>query len=361
MLKILDRYIIREFSKLFITITITFIALYVVVDFFSKSRMLLSNNATITQIASYFVYSIPMIISLTLPSAVLLATLMTYGSFSKFNEITAMKANGISLYRISLPALIFAGVIAVFLFFFSELITPASIQKTEHIIKIDVQKRQTLGFFKQNEIWYRSDNAIYNFKLFDTANNTLHGVTINYLNLDDFTLKMRIDAQSAQWKDGQWIFHNLLTTTFDGKNYPVLERSPEKIIYMPEKPDDFKIIQKDAEKMGYFELRKYAQKIQNEGYDVTRYKADLHGKIAFPFVTVILVFIGVFFSLRSERSGGIMQSVGMGIFIGFSYFIIHAYGISLGRSGVIFPFLGAWAANIVFIGASSYLFYKART
>jgi lipopolysaccharide export system permease protein len=87
----------------------------------------------------------------------------------------------------------------------------------------------------------------------------------------------------------------------------------------------------------------------------------LHGKIAFPFVTVILVFIGVFFSLRSERSGGVMQSVGMGILIGFSYFIINAYGISLGRSGMIFPILGAWAANIVFIGVSSYLFYKART
>ncbi len=361
MLNILDRYIIREFSKLFATIIVTFIALYLVVDFFAKSRMLLSNNATITQIASYCVYSIPMIVSLTLPSAVLLATLMTYGSFSKFNEITAMKANGISLYRISLPALIFAGVIAVFLFFFNELITPASIQKTEHIIKIDVQKRPALGFFKQNEIWYRSENAIYNFKLFDTTKNILHGVTINYLNMEDFSMKMRIDAQKAQWKDGQWVFHNLLTTIFDGKNFPVLERSPEKIIYLPEKPDDFKIIQKDAEKMGYFELRKYTKKIQNEGFDVTRYKADLQGKIAFPFVTVILVFIGVFFSLRSERSGGVMQSVGMGIFIGFSYFIIHAYGISLGRSGMVYPFLGAWAANIVFIGASAYLFYKVRT
>lgn len=360
-MKILDKYIIREFVKLFITIIITFIALFIVVDFFAKSRMLLSNNATITQVTSYIVYSIPWIISLTLPSAVLLSTLMTYGSFSKFNEITAMKANGISLYRISLPALIFAGIIAVFLFFFSELITPASVQKKEHIIKIDIQKRPTLGSLKQNEIWYRSENAIYNFKLFDPTKNTLHGVTINYLNMEDFTLKMRIDAQKAQWKDGQWIFHNLLTTVFDGNSYPVLERSSEKIINLPEKPDDFKIIQKDAEQMGYFELRKYAQKIQNDGYDITRYKADLQGKIAFPFVTVILVFIGVFFSLRSERSGGVMQSVGMGIFIGFSYFIIHAYGISLGRSGMIYPLLGAWAANIVFIGASAYLFYKVRT
>jgi lipopolysaccharide export system permease protein len=310
--------------------------------------------------ASYFFYSIPIIISIVLPFAVLLATLMSYGSLSKHNEITALKANGISLYRISFPVLIFAAVIAIFLFYFSELITPASIQKTENIIKFDVQKQQKLGFFKQNEIWYRSANAIYNFKIFDVNTNTLRGVTINYLN-PDFTLNMRIDAKSAEWDNDHWIFHNLLITTFDSNNIPVLERAEEKIINIPERPDNFKIIQKDAEKMGYFELRKYVKKIQAEGYDVTRYLVDLQGKIAFPIVTIILVFIGVFFSLRSERSGGVMQSIGMGILIGASYWIIHAFSMSLGRSGTLSPFIAAWAANILFISAALVLFHKART
>jgi lipopolysaccharide export system permease protein len=120
-----------------------------------------------------------MIISLIIPPAVLLATLMAYGSLSKFSEITAMKANGISLYRITFPALIFAAFMALVLFYFTELITPASIQKTEHIEKIDIQKQQTLGYFKQNELWYRGNDAIYNFKMFDVSNDTLRGITIN--------------------------------------------------------------------------------------------------------------------------------------------------------------------------------------
>jgi len=360
-LKILDKYIIREFCKLFIIISVSFILLYLIGDFFEKIRMFLSNKASITQVFSYFFYSIPMIISLTLPSSVLLATLMTYGSFSKYNEITAMKANGISIYRISLPALSFAVVIAVFLFFFSELITPASAQKAEHILKSEVQKRHSLGFFKQSEIWYRSEKAIYNIKLFDVNNDTLHGVTINYLNFDDFTLTTRIDARSATWENGQWIFHDLLVTRFDENNYPLLERFKEKIIYLPEKPNDFKTIQKEAEKIGFFELRKYIKKIQADGYNITRYKTDFHGKVAFPFVTIILVFIGVFFSIRSERTGGVMQSLGMGIFIGFSYWIVHAFCMSLGKSGMLPPFIGAWAANFLFTSASFYLFYKVRT
>jgi lipopolysaccharide export system permease protein len=285
---------------------------------------------------------------------------MAYGSLSKFSEITAMKANGISLYRITFPALIFAALMALVLFYFTELITPASIQKTEYIEKIDIKKQQTLGYFKQNELWYRSNDAIYNFKMFDVSNDTLHGITINYLN-NDFTLRMRIDAKSAEWKGNNWVFHDFLTTHFDDNNVPILEWSKEKIINLPEKPSDFKVIQKDAEKMGYFELRKYVNKIQAEGYDVTRYLVYLQGKIAFPFVIIIMIFIGISFSLRSERSGGIMQSVGIGIFIGFSYFSVHALSMSLGLSGKIPAILAAWGANILFSAIAAVLFYRVRT
>ncbi len=359
-MKLLDKYILKEFLRFFIVICITFIALYLIIDFFGKVRMFLSNNATIIQILTFFLYSIPMIISNILPPAVLLATLMAYGSLSKFSEITAMKANGISLYRISLPALMFAAVMAVALFYFTEMITPASLQKTEYMEKVVIQKQQTMGYFKQNEIWYRGTDSIYNFKMFDVSNDSLRGITINYLN-NDFTLRMRIDAKSAQWKDNTWVFYDLLTTEFDSNNSPTLEWSNEKIVNIPEKPNDFKIVQKDAEKMGYFELKKYVNKIQKEGYDVTRYLVYLQGKIAFPFVIIIMIFIGVSFSLRSERSGGIMQSVGIGIFIGFSYFYVYALCMSLGLSGRIPALIAAWGANVIFSIAAAILFYRMRT
>lgn len=337
-----------------------FIALFLIVDFFERIRMFLSNNASIAQMASYFLFSIPLIISYVVPPSVLLATLMTFSSLSRFNEITAIKANGVNIYRITLPILIIASIIAVFYFYFTEFITPAAVQKTTYIKKMEVQKQKTLGFFKQNEIWYRGDNAIYNFKMFDIEKNILYGVTINYLN-PDISLMIRIDAQSAEWKNNQWIFHNLLTTRFDEKNNPVLEWSKEKIMNLAEKPDDFKVMQKDVEKMGYFELKQYVHKIQSEGYDVSKYRVDLHGKIAFPLVILILVFLAVPFSLREERSGGIMQSVGIGIMIGFSYWLVHAFFISLGKSEILPAILAAWSANILFGVTAAFLFYKVKT
>jgi lipopolysaccharide export system permease protein len=150
-------------------------------------------------------------------------------------------------------------------------------------------------------------------------------------------------------------------TQFDNKGTPVLEWFQEKIIPLPEKPNDFKIMQKDAEKMGFFDLWKYINKIQKEGYDATRYLVDLHGKLAFPLVTVILVLIGISFSTRSERQGGVMQSVGIGIIIGFSYWIVHAFSMSLGRSGILPSILSAWIANIIFLGAGTILFFRTKT
>ncbi len=359
-MKILDRYILREFLRFFIITCLSFIALYVLVDFFEKIRMFLSNHATPMQIASYFFYLIPMIISLVLPVAILLATLLTYSSLNRFSEITAMKANGISLYRMALPALAVATIVGVFLFFFTELVTPASIYKTEHIVKVEVQGQKSLGFFKQNEIWYRGHNAVYNFKMFDLEKNILRGITINYLN-PDFSLNKRIDAKSAEWKNNQWVFYDYLETTLAPDTPPVLKWAKEKAVNIPEKPDDFKIIQKDAEKMGYFELRRYANKISAEGYDVSRYLVDLQGKLAFPFVCIILVMIGMSFSLRSERRGGLMQSLGIGIFIGVSYWIVHAFFMSLGRSGILPIYIAAWASNIVFGGMAAFLFYRLRS
>ncbi len=359
-MRLLDKYIIKEYVRFFIITLVSFIALFLIVDFFEKIRMFLSNSASLTQMAAYFLFSLPMIISLMLPAAVLLATLMTFSSLSKCSEIIAMKANGISLYRMSLPVLIFVTILGVTLFYFSELITPSSIAKTEHIVMAEVQKQKTFGSFKQNELWYHGDNAIYNFKIFDVSKDTLRGIVINYIN-PDFTLQKRIDAERAEWKNGHWVFHNLLLTHFDNTNTPVLEWSKEKIIPLPEKPSDFKIMQKDAEKMGFFDLRKYVNKIQSEGYDATRYLVDLHGKLAFPFVTLILVLIGISFSTRSERQGGVMQSVGIGIIIGFSYWIVHAFSMSLGRSGILPAILSAWIANILFLAAGATLFFRART
>ena len=359
-MSILDRYISKEFIRMFLLVIASFLSLYLIIDFFERIRMFLSNNASFYQIASYFFFKVPMIISQTMPAAVLLASLLTFGMLSKHSEIIAMKANGVSLYKTSFPVIIISVIVCIFTFLFNEFITPYANQKSEYIKLVEVQTRKKLGSFKQNQMWYRSKDAIYNFNIFDPVTNTLKGITINYLDRN-FALLMRIDAKEAKWENAKWVFHNLLITRFPAGDFSTIERFTSKVVNLPEKPSDFKVVQKDAEKMGYLELKNYIKKIQSEGYDATRYLADLHGKIAFPVISIILAIIGISFSLRSERSGWVAQSIGAGIIIGFSYWIVFAFALSLGRSGTLPPLLAAWTANLVFGFAAAVMFFRVRT
>jgi lipopolysaccharide export system permease protein len=341
-------------------IILSLICLYLIVDFFERIRMFLSNDATASQMVSYFIFNIPMILSQMIPVTFLLSTLLTFGLLSKNSEITAMKANGVSLYRISMPVIILSLFVCLFAFLLAEFITPYSNQKAKHIKLVEVQKRKELGSFKESQIWYKGEKGIYNFTVFDPEKATLKGVKINFLDRD-MNLTKRIDAKEALWNEGKWHFRNIVITTFPEDDFPVLERASSMIIDLPEKPDDFTVVQKDTEEMGFWELRKFVEKVKSEGYDATRYVTDLQGKIAFPLVSLILAFLGVAFSLKSERSGGVAQGIGAGIVIGFSYWIVFAFSMSLGHAGTLPPFIAAWSANILLGAAALLLYIRIRT
>jgi lipopolysaccharide export system permease protein len=356
---ILDRYISREFLRIFFLMIVSFIAVFLIVEFFGRIRMFISNGATFEQMVKFFFYSLPQIISQVIPVAVLLSSLLTFGILSRNLEITALKANGVSLYRIGVPVFIISIVISAFCFFFNEFVVPYSNQMAKHIKLVDVQKKKQGGSFKQNQIWFKSRGAIYNFSFYDYERNIIKGITINYFD-KEFDVEKRIDAKEARWTGENWVFSDLMVTTFSS-GMPSLEKIRSQLVPIPETPADFTSVQKRADEMGYLELRQYIRKIKSEGYAANLYETDLYGKIAFILVNMILVVLGISFSLRSERSGGVAMGFGAGIIIGFSYWIVFALGLTLGRSGTLHPFLAAWTANILFIAASVYLIFKVRT
>jgi lipopolysaccharide export system permease protein len=357
---VLDRYIAREFIMTFCFVLLAFLCLYLVVDFFERIRMFLSNHATLGQIAAYHLYTLPSVVAMMMPACVLLAALISFGLFSRNHEIVAMKANGVSLARMARPVLVIALGACGMNFLLNEFVTPAANWRAEYIKYVEVQKKKEWGAFKENQIWYKSQNAIYNFKLFVPAENRLQGVTISYLD-PQFRLQSRIDAREARWVGDRWELRDVLRTTFAGRDFPAIERLPALVIESAEKPEDLHVVQKSADQMGFRELRNYIRKLRQEGYDATRYETDLQGKIAFVFVSLILALIGVVFPLRSERSGGIAQGIGIGVIIGFSYWLVFAFTLSLGRSGTLPPVVAAWSTNVILGIVAVMMFRKANT
>ncbi len=357
---ILDRYLLRDYLRNMLLITLVFLFLFLTIDFFERIRMFLSNNASLAQMLSYLLLQAPIFFPQILPAVILLASLVTFGNFSRHSEIVALKANGVSLFRFAFPTFVVSVIAAAAVFVFNEWITPYAYNRAEDINYVEIQKRQRPGNFSNGQMWYRGEKGIYNFRMFNADADSMKGITIYYLDRQMNMVK-RLDARSGEWKGGKWIFHDILITRFDSGDFPAISRLKTMTADIPETNHDFKVMQKDAASMGYSELRRYIAKLKAEGYNATRYVVDLHGKIAFPLISVILFAIGFSFSMRSERSGGIARGIGIGLIIGFSYWLIFALGISLGRSGTLPPVLAAWFANIIFGAGSLYLLSTVRS
>jgi lipopolysaccharide export system permease protein len=254
-MSILDKYVAKEFLRVLFLMIVSFIAVFLIVDFFGRIRMFLSNGATFVQMAKYFFYSLPQVIAQVIPVGVLLSSLLTFGMLSRNLEITAMKANGVSLYRISVPIFIMAFFISLFSFYFNEVVVPYANQMVKYVRDIEVQKQKLGGSFKQNQIWYKSKNAIYNFSFYDYERNLIKGITINYFD-QNFGLEKRIDAKEAKWTGNGWTFSDVMVTSFES-GLPSISKSDSMLIDIPETPADFTSVQKKADEMGYLELRDY--------------------------------------------------------------------------------------------------------
>ncbi len=336
-----------------------FILIYFVVDFFARMDTFLEHNAPPTLVFLYYLYQVPGIGLQIFPLGILMATLLGLGILSRNNEITAMKANGISLYRIAFPLLILGIVASGLCFTANEFIVPLSKRQADNILLTQIRKKTRKTFIRNYKVWYRSRNAIYNFQVFNPKNDTLEGITLFEFD-DDFKLKRRTDAKRALWKGDVWHFYDVTIRDFHERKTIQTTRFEEKVIPIPETPDVFKEEQRDTEEMGYNDLRRYIRKIKMGGYDATRYIVDLYAKLSYPFACVIMVFIGIPFSLKTPRSGGVALSIAISIVIGFLYWITLNLSLSLGRSGLFPPQLSAFVPHALFGLAGIYALISIR-
>jgi lipopolysaccharide export system permease protein len=347
--RILSRYIAKEFLKLLSLWTASFFMIFFVVELFERINEIIVHKAPLYFILEYFLYQIPPFLSMTLPFATLLAAMITLGVLARNNEVVAMKAHGISTYRIIVPLLILSTSVTAFILLCNETIVPYSARKANYIWSVKIKQEEERAFFKLNKIWYRGENVIYNIRLLEPKEDLLRGVTIYWFD-EAFNLRQRVDARSARWNGVGWTFYDVAVRDFLPGGEVATETYDERDIPLREKPEDFKKGIKDPNEMTYRDLKVYVEELTREGYDTTRYVVDLHHKVSFPFLTLIMVLMGSPLALAAShgRGGRIAQGVGLSMVIGFVYWAVFAISVALGHSGTFPPFIAAWAPNIFF-------------
>ncbi|UCD84999.1 MAG: LPS export ABC transporter permease LptG [Deltaproteobacteria bacterium] len=354
----ISRYLSREFFRIFLLSIVAFLVLYLIVDLFERMSMLMKYEASLLDAFHYFLYKTPLILFQVIPVAVLLGTLLSLGILNRNNEITALKAGGVSLYRIVLPFLVIGILASGFSFFLNEFIIPDSNRRLKFTEMIRIKKRKSLATIKQNKIYLRSRNSIYNIDFYLPKKNLLQGISI--LRFDrDFRLVQRIDAKRARWNGNVWNFEQGTIRDFRG-SVDRIESFSERVIPFSQTPKDFELVEREPEEMSYGELKKYLKKLKGEGFDTNPYLADLQAKLSFPLINLIIVLIGLPFALQTGRRPGYAKSVGLSILIGFSYWITFAFSLSLGRSGALNPIIAAWAPDILFAASGIFLLTRVH-
>jgi len=347
---ILGRYLVRTYLGMIATCLGAFVAIYLVIDFLERFGKYSRAGAPVKTILVYFLCKIPEIISQTAPMAVLMGTILAIGTLAKNSEITAMRSSGVSLVQIGRPLLVTAACISMILLLLQEFVTPAANERLRYIEQVVVQKKGKAAFFRQNNIWHRDDNLILQAKLFSPETATLAGVTIWDVGRGLIPVA-RLDAATATPASGGWQLHGAIRSSFSQSGGVTVSGKGEEFVKLGLVPADLKVVTQSAEDMGFSALLRYCRTISESGYDATRYLTLLHAKISLPFAALIMAFLGIPFSLRDNRSGGVGLSVGISIVIGFSYFIFNALLLSLGQAGALPPYVAAWAANLLFAGA----------
>ncbi|MBF0525783.1 MAG: LPS export ABC transporter permease LptG [Deltaproteobacteria bacterium] len=354
-MKIITNYALREFTKLFCFCLAAFIAIFLTVDFFEKvDRFAVAKVSTVTMIY-FFLLKIPQILVLMIPVAVLMGIMLCLGILYRNNEITAMKSCGISMNQLAYPFLLVCLLCSLLSFSIDQKIVPHASEVVNRIWELQIEKKPAESFYLNEKIWFRGSNSIYNIQVYQKDKKVFEGVTIYFLD-KDFNLVKRLDAKRAQWVDGKWLFHNGLTQIKDPDGSFRTTRFSVELIDLPEKPSDLEHVIKNSEEMTVAEISNYINKIKTEGYNATRYEVDLHAKIAFPLVSVILGLIGISVALGKGNKGGLAGGIGISIAFSFFYWVFFGFSVSMGYSGLLPPFLSAWLANITFGLFGAYLF-----
>jgi len=360
---ILFRYILREYAKIFFMCLSGLMTIYMVIDFFEKIRRFLRYDSGVVPLLIYFSLKIPAISSQVAPFAVLVATLLTLGLLSRSNEITALRSCGVSLLWMTSPFLIFAGVVAMILLAFSSTIIPLASEKAEEVRLVQIEKKPTPLTVQAAQPWVRvGADELMHIRSIEVGGKTLREVRLFHFDRA-FHLDQIVEADEAHYTVDGWILRNGVRRTFAPDHATELTFFTEQKTEIPLIPDDFSTsLTGNSESMTFEKIQNYIGRFQPEGVSFARLLTDYYGRLASPFVTIIMVLVGMALGLRRSgiRGGSMAVGIGQAFIVGFCYWTTHSIAIALGRGGALTPMLAGWMANILFASFGLYLLLKVR-
>jgi lipopolysaccharide export system permease protein len=366
----LDRYVLREWTKVFLLAALGFPFLVMVIDLTDKLSTYLGRGIPKGRLAYSYVFYLPETISLVLPVAVLFAVVFTVGALGRHSELVAAKASGISFHRVVRPLLAASLAAVVLDLGLTELAPVTSARRAELLGEKAV--RQVASRF--NPFVYRADSGwVYSIRSLELRSGgggggggaemrdvilERGGTGEDYPTIVVAAQRAAYDTSRAKrgWTLNKGALRYLLgpgretTFVFDTLRTTALRESPADLLAEPKAPDE----------MRYAELGRYVDALSRSGSDTRKLRVERALKLSVPFACIIIALFGAPLAISTPRSG---TAWGVAVCLATTFVDLLMFQLSkaVGAGGALPPGFAAWVPNLIFGAAGVWLWRKART
>lgn len=359
-LTLLDRYIFRRLVTFLALITLSMLLMDWIIEVRGLSEFVTQGKHW-RWLGTYLVNQTPGILSLLLPLAVPLAALVTFGILERGNEVMAMKASGVSLYRLSLPAFFLAALSSLFLLGMGEMVVPGTSRRA-HSARERLKNLTSRNIAANVDVWIFAPDrrTLYNYAFYDAREKTFQGFSRYQLAKDSFRIEGRFFAKRA---------------TFEGKNGLRYERAwewqeggkrrfkprPSGLLPLP-MPESYFTIPPLLEGQ-YFssnELRRLIEDLRKKGYPTYAQKVDYYRKAADASAPLVLLLASLPFAFATGRKGS-LHGIAIALGLSIAFYLLQAVFRAVGQMQWLDPALAAWAPAILLALGGGYSLLNLRT
>ncbi len=357
MIKLLDRYVARQFLSTFVVLVLGLPLLFVITDITDNLDSYLAQGLTLSRVALSYVYQLPLFVLYAFPIAALVGTVFSIGNLTRHQEIAAAKAGGISFYRLICPIILLGVVLSVVALMLGELVPVTNRMRAEAL----GQRVAHFGSMRSNFVFQTENGPVLSVRRLDPHTQEMTGIVFERWGNDTLPA-LHQTAEQAHWAPEQgWRLqrgHLRLidlqgeeqTFSYSSSQLPLLSETPEDLLAEPKEPDQ----------MRFEEMSRFIATIERSGGDSNSMRFERAQRISLPLAVMVIILFGAPLATSSRR-GGAAYGIGISLAVTLIYLLLFRVGKAMGSSGTLDPLLAAWMPNVLFLLAGLVLLWRVRT
>ena len=364
--RILDRLVLAQFARIFPMALLGLVVMWLIGEYLERADDVYSAGASRWVILEYLAFQLPLILTMTIPIATILAVLIVFSLMSKHNEVVAVLAGGTSVFRLAAPVLVPVLFLTSIQYGISDYIVPYTNQRVAQIKVLLELTSNNPRFTPTQGHWVHGEGShIFNYADYDPHQMRFQGLRMYHLDQEEWRLT-RIDyARQAQWENGQWLGTNNWRRDYiyDHQNKvssPELLRTESTVLPIEEGPQYFDVEQRLPEQMSANELREHIANLERRGFDAGKYRIDLQQKFAFPTIVFVLAMVGIPLGFRMGRQGT-LSGIAMALALTMLFWLTFVFFRAIGSAEILPAMLAAWAPHAIFLALAGYITAGLRT